>query len=48
MRCLNKMLPIFLEFNQAMIMFLDSEKEELYTITFGDEEENNYALQKKR
>ena len=48
MRCLNKMLPEFLGFNEAMIMFLDDEKEELYTITFGDDEEYNQALKKKR
>ena len=44
MCCLNKKLPNFLGFNQAMIMFLDVDKEELYTITFGDEEENNHSL----
>ncbi len=44
MRCLNKYIPQFFGFQFFLILFLDSEKDELYTITFGDEDENAYKL----
>ena len=44
MRCLNKYIPQFFGFSFFLILFFDSEKDELYTITFGDEDENAYKL----
>jgi hypothetical protein len=40
MRCFYQEVPKFLGFQDISVMFYDYERELLYTITFGDDEDN--------
>ena len=39
MRNLKKEIPLYFNFKNVSIMFHDEEKDQLYTIAFGDEED---------
>jgi len=45
MREMNACLPSYFEFSDVNCMFLDPEIDELYTITFGDDEERVQNLE---
>lgn len=45
MREMNNQLTKFFGFEDVNILFHDPEKEQLYTITFGDEEENKHRFE---
>lgn len=48
MRCFYQEVPKFLGFQDISVMFYDYERELLYTITFGDDEDNLKDLQRKQ
>ena len=48
MRVYIKEIPKFFEYNQASAMFHDNEKDLLYTITFGDDEETQMQAERAR
>ena len=48
MRCYNREINKFFGFEHVCLMFHDNEKDQLYTITFGDEDEMLSALDKQR
>ena len=48
MRSFYKEVPKFLRYNDIAVMFHDDERDLLYTITFGDDEENEIVLARKK
>ena len=48
MRMYNKEISKFFGFEFVSILFHDKEKDQLYTITFGDEDELKYELDQRR
>ena len=48
MRCYLKVIPEFFQYEQCSIMFYDNENDLLYTITFGDDEDELAAVKLKR
>lgn len=48
MRIYNKEISKFFGFEYCSILFHDKEKDQLYTITFGDEDELKYELDQRR
>ena len=48
MRTLLQEIPKFLDFEACSMMFYDNEKDLLYTITFGDDEEAENQAERKR
>lgn len=48
MRMYNQEIARYFGFEHVSILFHDSEQDQLYTITFGDEDELKYELDQKR
>ena len=49
MRNLKKEIPLYFNFKNVSIMFHDEEKDQLYTIAFGDEEDQaQLSMMKKK
>ena len=44
MRVMNKVVMNFLGFEEINILFHDSENNNLYTLTFGDDEDHNLSV----
>lgn len=48
MKCYRNELPVFFGFKNASVMFHDADKDQLYAITFGDEEDRKLNVAEKR
>lgn len=47
MRTMNRVVMNYMQFTDINIMFHDTERDSLYTITFGDDEEVQLMVQQK-